>query len=289
VSEQDSSGPWRQLPQGRVPRWMYGTAWKENETERLTTEALRAGFVAIDTANQRRHYDEASVGRAIQSALDSGRMCREDLFLQTKFTYLGGQDHRLPYDPDAGYSDQVEQSFARSLEHLGLNTVDSYVLHGPMYQKGVDDSDREVWNAMEAIFDRGSIRFLGVSNVSADQLETIYNEARIKPTFVQNRCFASTGWDLDVRSFCAHHGMLYQGFSLLTANTPILRVPAFKRIVDRVGRTPAEVIFRFALAVGMIPLTGTTSSAHMRLDLGCEDISLRQDEVRAIETIAEVA
>jgi diketogulonate reductase-like aldo/keto reductase len=142
---------------------------------------------------------------------------------------------------------------------------------------------------METIFDRGSIRFLGVSNVNADQLETIYNEARVKPTFVQNRCFASTGWDAQVRSFCDRHGIFYQGFSLLTANTPLVHIAAFRQIVERVGRTPAEVIFRFALALGMIPLTGTTCSTHMRLDLECEEFSLREDEVRVIETIVASA
>ncbi len=115
----------------RVPRFLYGTAWKEDETQRLTELALRQGFRGIDTANQRRHYHEAAVGQAIAAAVGSGLVARDDLFLQTKFTFRRGQDHRLPYDPDAPISLQVEQSFASSLEHLGTEVIDSYVLHGP--------------------------------------------------------------------------------------------------------------------------------------------------------------
>ena len=81
----------------RVPRFMYGTAWKEHRTEGLTRLALEVGFRGIDTANQRQHYFEAGVGAAIAAA----GIARDELFLQTKFTDVRGQDHRLPYDPDA--------------------------------------------------------------------------------------------------------------------------------------------------------------------------------------------
>src|SRR6266481_2755297 len=84
-----------------VPRFLYGTAWKEEETQRLTELALRQGFRGIDTANQRRHYDEAAVGRAVASSVEGGVLDRKDLFLQTKFTFQRGQDHRLPYDSQA--------------------------------------------------------------------------------------------------------------------------------------------------------------------------------------------
>ncbi len=85
----------------RVPCFLYGTAWKELETQRLTRLSLRQGFRGIDTANQRRHYDEAAVGRAVSAAVEDGLLARSDLFLQTKFTFRRGQDHRLPYDPRA--------------------------------------------------------------------------------------------------------------------------------------------------------------------------------------------
>src|SRR4051794_41165820 len=121
----------------RVPRFLYGTAWKEDQTLRLTELALRQGFRGIDTANQRRHYHEAAVGQAIAACVASGLVARDELFLQTKFTFRRGQDHRLPYDPEAPIRTQVEQSFAASLEHLGVGVIDSYLLHGPTQRAGL--------------------------------------------------------------------------------------------------------------------------------------------------------
>src|SRR3954453_6618919 len=131
----------------RVPRFLYGTAWKKDETQRLTEQALKQGFRGIDTANQRRHYDEAAVGQAVAAAIASGLVARDDLFLQTKFTFRPGQDHRLPYDAQAPIPVQVEQSFTSSLEHLGTDVLDSYVLHGPTRRSGLAAADREAWRA----------------------------------------------------------------------------------------------------------------------------------------------
>src|SRR5262245_10230723 len=179
----------------RVPRFLYGTAWKEERTQRLTELALRHGFRAIDTANQRRHYHEAAVGQAVAAAVAGGLVTREDLFLQTKFTFRRGQDHRLPYDPKAPIAGQVEQSFASSLEHLGTGVIDSYVLHGPTQRAGLDAADWEAWRAMEAIHDSGRARLLGVSNFTLEQLQRLFRQARVRPRFVQNRCYAAQGWD----------------------------------------------------------------------------------------------
>src|ERR1044072_9438919 len=133
------------IDQQPIPTFLYGTAWKEDETQRLTELALSQGFRGIDTANQRRHYHEAAVGQGIAAAIRSGLVTRADLFLQTKFTFRGGQDHRLPYDPKVPIATQVEQSFARSLEHLGTDVIDSYVLHGPTQRSGLTADDWEAW------------------------------------------------------------------------------------------------------------------------------------------------
>ena len=266
-----------------VPPFLYGTAWKEDRTEELVRLALAAGFRGLDTANQRRHYFEAAVGSAVAAWRAEGKGQREDLFLQTKFTSLGGQDHRLPYDRRADPATQVEQSFASSLEHLQTSYVDSYVLHGPSSRRGLADEDWDVWRAMERLHAKGQARALGVSNVSLEQLVTLHQCSMVKPAFVQNRCFAVSGWDRDVRAFCTEQGLGYQGFSLLTANARELASPAVLRAAQRSGRTPAQVVFRFALQAGMIPLTGTSSPAHMREDLACLDFALEPAEVRAIE------
>ena len=265
---------------------MYGTAWKEAKTEELTRLALAAGFRAVDTANQRRHYVEAGVGSAVAAAISAGELRREDVFLQTKFTYAAGQDHRLPYDPRAEFVTQVEQSFHSSLEHLQVDYVDSYVLHGPAVRRGLTRVDWEVWRAMESMQRAQKLRLIGVSNVSLEQLTALHRDAEIKPAFVQNRCYAATGWDREVRAFCAAEGIVYQGFSLLTANPHVLASPLVGRIARRLNRSAEQIVFRFALEVGMLPLTGTTDPQHMRLDLEAFDFSLEAAEVAALEAIA---
>jgi diketogulonate reductase-like aldo/keto reductase len=270
----------------QVPRFLYGTAWKEDETQRLTALALQQGFRGIDTANQRRHYHEAGVGQAIAAALQSGLVTREELFLQTKFTFRAGQDHRLPYDAAAPISVQVEQSFASSLQHMGVQTIDSYVLHGPTLQFGLTRDDWDAWHAMEALHNSGQARLLGISNVGLDQLQALCQKARVQPSFVQNRCYAVRGWDGRVREFCAANGIVYQGFSLLTANREVFARPEVARIAARHGRAITQIVFRFALDVGMIPLTGTTNAEHMRADLAVFDFQLDPEEVRRIESVA---
>jgi diketogulonate reductase-like aldo/keto reductase len=269
-----------------VPRFLYGTAWKEDDTERLTALALEQGFRGIDTANQRRHYHEAAVGRAVVAALDRGLVQRNELFLQTKFTFRAGQDHRLPYDPDAQIAVQVQQSFAKSLEHLQVETIDSYVLHGPSTRSGLTDDDWAAWHAMEQVHDSGRTRFLGVSNVTLQQLQALVRSSRVKPRFVQNRCYAIHGWDRSVREFCKTNDIVYQGFSLLTANRAALAHPDLTRIANLYGRTVNQIVFRFALSVGMIPLTGTTSATHMREDLEVFDFHLEREETLRIEKLA---
>lgn len=267
------------------PRFVYGTAWKEEETERLTRLALECGFRAIDTANQRRHYYEAGVGAALESALESGLVERDDLFVQTKFTFEASQDHRIPYDVDAPHADQVEQSFESSLEHLGLERLDSYVLHGPSSRSGIGETDREVWRAMESLLEADRVGQIGVSNVSPGQLGELLDWADHPPAVVQNRCFARTGWDRDVREICREHGVDYQAFSLLTANERALRSDPIQAVAERYDRTIPQIVFRFALQLGLSPLTGTTSEEHMRQDLACTEFDLDDGELETIETI----
>ncbi|HUS40865.1 MAG TPA: aldo/keto reductase [Pirellulales bacterium] len=270
----------------RVPRFLYGTAWKEDDSQRLTELAVQQGFRGIDTANQRQHYYEEGVGHAVAAAIENGRVVRDELFLQTKFTFQAGQDHRLPYDPAAPIASQVEQSFASSLAHLGVDTIDSYVLHGPSQRNGLGSADWDAWRAMESIHDSGRARLLGVSNVTLEQLQALCEDARVRPRLVQNRCFSINGWDFQVREFCTANEIVYQGFSLLTANRETLAHPDLVSIARRYGRDIAQIIFRFAMDVGMIPLTGTTNADHMRADLEVFDFRLEPEEVELIERLA---
>jgi diketogulonate reductase-like aldo/keto reductase len=264
-----------------VPALIYGTAWKEERTEELTGAALAAGFRAIDTANQRKHYVEAAVGAAVRA---SG-VARGEVFLQTKFTYRRGQDERLPYDPAAALATQVRQSFESSCEHLGVDRIDSLLLHGPWSVHGWSDEDREVWGAMEALQLEGRVRLLGVSNVAAEQLAALCDEASVAPAFVQNRCHARTRWDREVRELARARGVVYQAFSLLTANRRELDGPTVEAIARRLGASVPQVVLRFARALGLVALSGTTSPRHMVEDLAAGALELSPADLVVLERI----
>lgn len=268
-----------------VPSFMYGTAWKKEATRQLVELAVASGFRAIDTANQLLHYEEGLVGEALQAVEQKG-IKRDTLFLQTKFTPVGGQGGRTPYDPSADLATQVRQSFDSSLIHLCTDYVDSYVLHAPYSRRGLGEADWEVWAAMEGLYRSGKTKMIGISNVMAGQLTELCEQASVKPMIVQNRCYAVLGWDREVREICQAHGIIYQGFSLLTANREVLADPEIRTIAKRLSAGPAQIIFRFAMQIGMLPLTGTTSQQHMREDLQAEQLALSTEEIQRIETIA---
>ena len=144
----------------------------------------------------------------------------------------------------------------------------------------------EVWKAMEEINQTGRTKMIGVSNVTAKQLTLLCEQANIKPMVVQNRCYAVLGWDKEVREICQAHGIIYQGFSLLTANREVMGDPDVWEIAKRLGTGPAQVIFRFAQQIGMLPLTGTRSEQHMKEDIEIEQFELSPAEVNGIELIA---
>jgi diketogulonate reductase-like aldo/keto reductase len=264
---------------------MYGTAWKEERTLALTRLALQAGFRGIDTANQRKHYFEAGVGAALKDALRAGEVSRSELFLQSKFTFLEGQDGRLPYDRTADIEQQVLQSFQSSLVHLDTDYLDSYVLHGPSSRRGLEAADWQAWRAMEALVDQGKVRFLGISNVSLEQLQALAAKAKVLPKFVQNRCYAKTGWDRAVRAQCSALGSVYQAFSLLTANRAELAGSVAQRVARGAGRPIEQIVFRFCQELGMLPLTGTSRLEHMRLDLAASKLELSPADVSALENL----
>ena len=267
-----------------IPSFMYGTAWKKDATSHLVQQAVAAGFTAIDTANQLIHYQEALVGEALLALATQG-IARERLFLQTKFTPVNGQDHRTPYDPSADLTTQVNQSFESSLSHLHTDRVDAYVLHGPYQRWGLGKADWEVWAAMERLYEAGRTRMIGISNVAAGQLTELCARAKHKPMVVQNRCYAALGWDKEVREICRDQAIVYQGFSLLTANREVLADPTVRTIAQRLETGVAQVIFRFAMQIGMLPLTGTTNPQHMKEDLAAGQLILSEEDMQYLETV----
>lgn len=265
----------------KIPPFIYGTAWKETETARLTELAVLSGFKGIDTANQKKHYREDYVGEALLKLAEQG-ITRESLFLQSKYTYQRGQDHRLPYNPKDSFADQVKSSFASTLNNLHTNYLDSFLLHGPYSFPNLDKIDWEVWSAIEEIYDSGQTKMIGVSNFNVQQLDELCRKARIKPMIVQNRCYAEKGWDKLVREYCLEKNIIYQGFSLLTANQFLFMNPRLQEMATKHNMTLAQLVFRFTRHIGILPLTGTSHEQHMKEDLKVFDFELSQSEIDSV-------
>lgn len=265
------------------PNFIYGTAWKAEKTTSLVDLALKSGFRAIDTANQAKHYSEALVGQAIKQNIAEGLIQRSDLWLQSKFTSIDGQDHRLPYAKDANLAEQVKQSFASSLINLETKYLDSYLLHGPINYPLLGEEDFQIWQAIEELYKEGKVKAIGVSNFNAKQLEMLIKQAKIKPHFLQNRCFAKVAFDKEIRLLCNKHDIAYQGFSLLTANIELFHLTEIQQIAKKHQLNMAQIIFAFALQIGIIPLTGTSKQIHMQDDLKSLSIKLSNEEIDYIE------
>lgn len=267
----------------QVPRILYGTAWKKDRTAALVEQAITLGFRGLDTAGQPKHYDEPGVGAGVAACLKAG-LTRAELYLQSKFTPAPGQDPtRMPYDPKASVAEQVAHSFATSLKNLQTLYLDGLVLHSPFASAR---QTMEAWQAMEAIVEAGGAKQLGISNCYAlEPLEQLYRQATIKPVLVQNRFSAQTHYDREIRAFCRQHQLLYQSFWTLTANSRVLAHPSLQSLASKYQRTPAQVFFRYLTHLDVIPLTGTTSEAHMREALAIFDFELTTrecDEVTAL-------
>jgi diketogulonate reductase-like aldo/keto reductase len=265
----------------RAPRIIYGTAWKKADTARLVTLAIQKGFRGIDTACQPKHYDEAGVGAGVIDSLKPG-LTRADLYLQTKFTSLSGQDpDRVPYDRKAPLPHQVAQSVAVSLMNLQTDYLDCVLLHSPMPTMTQTQS---AWRALEAFVDTGQVRQLGISNCyRLDDLKGLYEGARVKPAVVQNRFYADTNYDGDIRAYCDQHEIIYQSFWSLTANPQLLADKTMTTAAATHKRTPAQILFRYLTQIGVVPLTGTKSETHMREDLSIFDFELSNEELSAID------
>jgi diketogulonate reductase-like aldo/keto reductase len=267
----------------RSPRIIYGTAWKKMRTQELVRTAIQQGFRGIDTACQPRHYHEAGVGAAVTACLNQA-LSRRELYLQTKFTPLPGHDpQRIPYDASAPLALQVAQSFATSLRNLQTDYVDCLLLHSALPDP---DQMTQVWDAMEQVFHAGGARQLGISNCyDPASLELLYRTAKVKPAVVQNRFYAQTGYDREIREFCRQRAMSYQSFWTLTANPGLLAHASVARLASKYARTPAQILFCYLTQNDVVPLTGTTSVAHMREDLAIFEFQLTDGELAAVSSL----
>jgi len=265
----------------------HGKKKKENTTK-LVIQALHVGFRGIDTACQPKHYREDLVGEGVQKFLEETDLKREDLFIQTKFTPLSGQDpQRIPYDPDAPLKEQVQQSFEKSLQNLQTEYIDSLLLHSPLASH---DDTMVVWRVFEELYNQQKVRAIGICNqYSLKGLKRLWNDATVKPAIVQNRFYKKSDYDTELRAFCLENRIWYQSFWTLTANPHILQNPYVQNLAKQKDKTPAQIFFRFVMKLGIVPLTGTSNEEHMRqdLDVGMLKFDLLSEEVKQISTLLE--
>lgn len=264
---------------GRLP-FLYGTAWKKEATADLVVQAVQEGFRGIDTACQPKHYREDLVGAAVERLAQDG-VPREQLWLQTKFTPLRGQDpNTIPYDSSAPLHVQVQQSLAKSLINLRTTHIDSLILHSPLQ---TFEETMTVWNVFEGAVDAGTVGQLGISNCyDFNSFKSLFNAARVKPKVLQNRFYKESEYDVALRPFCLDNEIAYQSFWTLTANPHILSSDVISRATARLEATPQQVLFRWLIQSGHQPLTGTKSREHMRQDLAVADMRLHDQEMQDI-------
>lgn len=263
-----------------MPRLLYGTAWKKDRTADLVINAIKYGFRGIDTACQPKHYNEAGVGEAIQKLAREG-IHRKNLYIQTKFTPVNGQDPLdIPYDKNLPLNEQVVQSFEVSKKNLGVNDVDSLILHSPL-----ENIQRTMiaWQAMEKIHKQGGTKYIGISNCyDLKFLKQLYEAAFVKPSILQNRFYQDTNFDNEIRKWCRDKRIIYQSFWTLTANPQILSAQAVLKAAQIYQKTAAQILFHVLVEIGIIPLTGTCSDKHMKEDLEIFNFNLPKTVIQEI-------
>ncbi|KAF2870425.1 aldo-keto reductase-like protein [Massariosphaeria phaeospora] len=259
------------LEQPLEPSFIYGTAWKKDQTKMLVKEALKAGFRKVDTACQPRHYQESLVGEALREAYSEGIIGRNDVWLQTKYTSPAGQDfNNMPYHPLDPLETQVRTSVSSSLRNLRPSEdsedgsyIDSFLLHSPL---PTIEQTIEAWNILESYVPE-KIRALGISNVSLPILQAVYEHATIKPSVVQNRFYPATKYDLALRYFCLEHDISYQSFWTLTGNPRLLKSEPVLTLAKLCQVNESVALYALVMDLGIVILNGTTSVQHMDEDL----------------------
>ena len=264
----------------KIPNMIYGTAWKKENTTNLVFEALKQGFKAVDTACQPKHYREDLVGLGLLKAYEIG-IKRQDLFIQTKFTPIDGQDQsNMPYLANDEIEIQVEKSFETSKKNLHTDFINAYILHSPVYP---GSKLQRVWQKMEEFYDKKEVGALGISNCyDLDVLKYLFNNAKVKPSIVQNRFYAQSGYDKEIRVFCKENNITYESFWSLTANPNILSSEVLQNLALKYEKGVAEIFYRFLNHIDIVPLNGTTSTKHMIEDLKIGEFELTNDEINSI-------
>jgi len=274
---------------GQIPALGFGTLIPDaTVTITATRDALEAGFRHFDCAE--RYGNEREVGTALQAGLAAGGIAREDIFVTTK---LWNSNHR---------PERVEPAFKASLDRLGLEFLDLYLIHTPFAFKPGDDQDPrdengnvlydhevtllDTWKAMESLVDHGKCRAIGLSDITVDELKPIYESARIKPAVVQVESHPYLP-ETELLEFCNAKDIVFLAFAPLGHGMKpgLLEDPIISAIAARVGKTPAQVLLAWAIQRGTAVLTTPRSAARARENF---DISRLPedalDEINRIQT-----
>jgi aldehyde reductase len=274
---------------GQIPALGFGTLIPDAAlTITATRDALEAGFRHFDCAE--RYGNEREVGTALQAGLAVGGIAREDIFVTTK---LWNSNHR---------PERVEPAFKASLDRLGLEYLDLYLIHTPFAFKPGDDQDPrdengnvlydhevtllDTWKAMESLVDHGKCRAIGLSDITVDELKPIYESARIKPAVVQVESHPYLP-ETELLEFCNEKDIVFLAFAPLGHGMKpgLLEDPIISAIAARVGKTPAQVLLAWAIQRGTAVLTTPRSAARARENF---DISRLPedalDEINRIQT-----
>ena len=266
-----------------MPNMIYGTAWKKEYTTELVELAITSGFKAIDTACQPKHYREDLVGKALTNTFNNG-IKRDDLFIQTKFTPISGQDiNNMPYLSSDDILTQLEKSFYTSKKNLNIDFIDSYLIHSPF---GPIEDLVKVYRTMEEFVQSGEVGQIGISNCyDFKLLNYIYDIAKVKPKVVQNRFYSESSYDKEIRSFCKENDITYQSFWSLTANPHILNNNEVQELSKKYEKTVEQIFYKFLNQIEITPLNGTTSQIHMIEDLDIINFSLESSELDSISKL----
>jgi len=275
------------MPKSPIPKIIYGTAWKGAATTSLVVSAVLQGFRAIDTACQPKHYREDLVGEALKILQDEHGIKREDLWIQTKFTSLDGQDRNkpLPYDPTKELREQILESFSTSTKNLRTSYLDSYILHSP---EDTDEDTMEAWKVLIDLQNAGSVRMIGISNTyDVSTVKMLAKEHKVE--VVQNRWYERNDWNKDVVRYCKANGGMYQSFWTLTGSPNLLADKRVVALATQHSCTPEQIVYRVAQINGVTPLAGSKNDQHVRdgvetekIDLGDE---LSHDNLKSLEKL----
>jgi len=267
----------------RIPCLLYGTAWKKERTADLVEQALQTGFRGIDTACQPKHYEEAQVGEGIARFYEHGGK-RDELFIQTKFTPLNGQDlMRVPYDPKAPLEAQILHSCEVSKHNLQTSYLDSFLLHSPLFPYA---TLLKAWSTLEQLVEKHDVHQIGMSNCyDLSLLQRLWQDAVIKPSVIQNRFYQESNYDQELRAWCEKVGIIYQSFWSLTANPHLLQSDLLRTIAHHYQRSPEQIFYRYLVHKSIIPLDGTTSQQHMKEDLMIFEFALEERDIDSIDAL----